>query len=230
MRTSIKGLAALAMHEAIVLSPYRDSVGVWTWGIGHTAGAGDPDPAKMVKGVPSDEEATMRRVIAQFQIDIARYEAQVSRAIKNSVEQHEFDAAVSFHYNTGAIGTATWVKTLNAGNKGLAANQIMNWTKPEEIIPRRQSEQRLFRDGAYPTGDIAIYTADLSGNVQWSRGRSISQSRFLDLLAFSTTASVAPQTQPTATNAALDETIAAMDAALSAIEKAKLALLKAREV
>ena len=40
MKTSDAGIFALALHEGIVPGPYRDSVGVWTYGIGHTLGAG----------------------------------------------------------------------------------------------------------------------------------------------------------------------------------------------
>ena len=50
MKTSDAGLFALALHEGIVPAPYRDSVGVWTYGIGHTLGAGYPDPEKMLRG------------------------------------------------------------------------------------------------------------------------------------------------------------------------------------
>ncbi|WP_428141663.1 glycoside hydrolase family protein, partial [Bradyrhizobium sp.] len=35
---------ALISHEGIVLSRYKDSVGVWTIGVGHTKAAGNPDP------------------------------------------------------------------------------------------------------------------------------------------------------------------------------------------
>jgi lysozyme len=44
MKVSTRGLAEIASHEGIVTSRYKDSVGVWTLGIGHTASAGSPDP------------------------------------------------------------------------------------------------------------------------------------------------------------------------------------------
>lgn len=37
MRTSNRGIVALIAHEGIVPGPYRDSKGIWTWGVGHTA-------------------------------------------------------------------------------------------------------------------------------------------------------------------------------------------------
>ncbi len=50
MQTSPKGVAEIAGHEGIVLSPYLDSVGTWTFGVGHTRAAGPPNPAVMEKG------------------------------------------------------------------------------------------------------------------------------------------------------------------------------------
>ena len=121
MKTSPKGLAEIAAHEGIVQMPYRDSVGVWTFGVGHTKWAGSPDPAKMPKGVAQP----MGDVAALFAKDIAKYEAGVNKALKGKkVKQHEYDAAVSFHYNTGGIARASWVKYWLQGNKKEAA-QLM---------------------------------------------------------------------------------------------------------
>ena len=45
MRTTDRGLLALARHEGVVPAAYLDVKRVWTFGIGHTAAAGTPDPA-----------------------------------------------------------------------------------------------------------------------------------------------------------------------------------------
>ena len=45
MHMTDRGLIALARHEGIVPAPYLDVKRVWTFGVGHTAGAGAPDPA-----------------------------------------------------------------------------------------------------------------------------------------------------------------------------------------
>ena len=182
MKTSDKGIAALMQHEGIVPGPYFDSVGVQTYGVGHTAAAGDPDPANMPAGMPEDLDKELRRVMDVFGTDLIKYEADVDRAITVPVTQHEFDAAVSFHYNTGAIGTATWVKTLNGGDRAKAAAQIMNWSKPPEIIPRREAEQRLFRDGVYPDGQIVVWQVNTSRHVIWSPARTLSQDEALNLM------------------------------------------------
>lgn len=182
MKTSDKGIAALMQHEGIVPGPYFDSKGIQTYGVGHTADAGAPDPADLPAGMPEDLDTELRRVFDVFSTDLPKYEADVDRAIKVPVTQHEFDAAVSFHYNTGAIGTATWVKTLNGGDRAKAAEQIMNWTKPEEIIPRREAEQRLFRDGIYPSEPIVVWQVNTSRHVIWSPARTLTQDEALKLM------------------------------------------------
>ena len=62
----------------------------------------------------------------------------------------------SFHYNTGAIGKASFVKKLNAGDGSGAAAGMMAWSKPASIIDRRKAEQKLFAKGIYPTGTVPV--------------------------------------------------------------------------
>ena len=142
-RTSNKGLMEIIAHEAIVLSPYRDVKDIWTIGVGHTKMAGGIDPAKF-RG-----QLTLAGALHIFRTDLAKYERRVAKAFTRPLSQHEFDAAVSFDFNTGAIDRATWVETFNAGHRDLAIQQIMNWQKPPQIIPRRQKEQLLFASGKW---------------------------------------------------------------------------------
>ena len=166
MRTSTAGVMAIASHEGIVLSPYLDSVGVWTLGIGHTAAAGFPDP-KTFKG-----SLMLGEAIGMFRHDLLKYEDAVNKAVKVPLKQYEFDALVSFHYNTGAIGKASFVKKLNAGDRAGALKGIMDWRKPAEIIPRRTVERDLFKTGKYPEPVATIYPA-VNGKVQWKQGKRV---------------------------------------------------------
>lgn len=165
---SRQGLMELVAHEGIVQTRYRDSVGVWTIGVGHTRAAGAPDP-RTFAGLMSIAD-----VFALLRRDMARYEADVRDALKVAVSAAEFDALVSFHYNTGGIARAALLKLLNAGDRERAAAAFMNWSKPAEIIPRRRKEQKLFAAGAYSGGGKAtVYPADEDGRVTWSKGQSI---------------------------------------------------------
>ena len=182
MKTSDAGIFALALHEGIVPGPYRDSVGVWTYGLGHTLGAGYPDPAKMRRGMPSNLDATLRDVFDLFRHDLPKYEAGVNRAVKVPITQAQFDALVSFHYNTGAIGKASLVKRLNAGDLAGAAAGFMAWKKPPEIIERRKAEQALFAKGVYPKGLVTVWQVSNSGRVIWKPARRLNMPQVLELL------------------------------------------------
>jgi lysozyme len=171
MKVSDKGVAELLSHEAMVTSPYRDSVGVWTVGVGHTSAAGKPNPQTMAKGV----EVPVGELVELFRRDLAKDEADVNNAVKVDLKQHEFDALVSFHFNTGAIARASLVKKLNAGDRLGTAAGMLEWKKPAEIIKRRTAEMKLFRDGKYSNdGKCTIYPADRNGRVQWGSGRRVS--------------------------------------------------------
>ena len=116
MKTSDKGILEIAEHEGVVPAPYRDSVGVWTFGIGHTAA----DPREMNSAMPADVDAAVMRAIDVFRQDLTKYEARVNAAIKVPLKQHEFDALVSFDFNTGGIHRAQLTKAINRGDKDTA--------------------------------------------------------------------------------------------------------------
>jgi lysozyme len=167
MKTSTQGLMAIISHEGIVTSRYKDSVGVYTIGVGHTAAAGGINPATFSGTI------TVKQALDLLREDIVKYENGVNAAVKVPLKQHQFDALVSFHFNTGAIGKAQITKTLNAGNFALAGKQFMNWVKPPEIKPRRTAEMNLFLTGEYPPAVATVYPASPSGSVLWSQGKRV---------------------------------------------------------
>lgn len=183
MQMTERGLLALAGHEGVVPAPYLDSTGTWTFGIGHTAAAGPPDPAEMARGMPVDLDAGIREAFRVFRADLATYEAEVRAAVTVPLAPHEFDALVSFHYNTGGIARAALTRHLNAGDREAAAQAFLNWRRPAEIIPRREAERDLFRHGRYPGGPIPVWSADSTGRVDFSRPvRRLAESEALALL------------------------------------------------
>ena len=183
MKVSARGICALARHEGIVPAPYLDSVGVWTWGVGHTAAAGAPDPAKMPRGMPADIEAAVRACLLQFAADLARYEAEVAAAVTVELAPHQFDALVSWHYNTGAVRRAKLTRELNAGRFVQAAEEFMRWTKNPELVGRRREEQALFL-GSYPSGAVPVWAVSAAGRINWKKPiRMIGQAELLALMA-----------------------------------------------
>ena len=169
MKVSERGIFALALHEGVVPAPYFDSVGVWTFGIGHTASAGNPDPAKMTRGNPDNLEPVLRKVFDVFRRDLARFEARVNDAVKVPVTQSEFDALVSFDFNTGGIYRAKLTEHLNRGDRAAAGKAFMGWLKPPEIKGRRKAEQALFMRGEYPSGTVPVWGVTAGNKPSFSR-------------------------------------------------------------
>jgi len=126
--------------------------------------------------------ARLARALRTYIVDIERYAADVRRAVRVKVSQEQFDALVSFHYNTGGIARAELTKHLNAGRVASAARTFMGWLKPIEVRARREAEQRLFRDGTYPRDPVPVWGVDASGRVQWRAVKRIAQAEFLALL------------------------------------------------
>lgn len=143
MRLSAKGYEFITRHEGIRLRAYRDSRGIWTIGIGHTAAAGSPFPeAGMI--------LTALQVHNIFLSDISDIEKQVIKAFEEKpIPQNVFDGSVSFGFNTGHIETASWVPLYLAGEMQDAQKHFMFWNKPPEIAARREAERDLIFNGNY---------------------------------------------------------------------------------
>ena len=182
MKTSNEGIVSLVIHEGIVPGPYLDSVGVVTYGVGHTHMAGPPDPRQMPRGMPKDLDKELRRVFEVFKQDLVKYEQEVLQAVKVPLEQHEFDALVSFHYNTGGIARAALTRHLNNGDREAAAKAFMSWSRPPEIIPRRRAEQALFSKGEYAKGRATVWGVDNNLKVIWKPVKTLSAEEILSLM------------------------------------------------
>ncbi|WP_010218837.1 glycoside hydrolase family protein [Sphingomonas sp. PAMC 26621] len=89
--------------EGIVREWYRDSVGVGTWGVGVTDASGHlVDRYK-------DKPATIERVLEVYiWLLRTKYGPEVLAAFKGrALTEAQFAAALSIHYNTGAIAATT---------------------------------------------------------------------------------------------------------------------------
>ncbi|WP_232631355.1 lysozyme [Methylobacterium sp. Leaf118] len=149
MDLSAIGRAVLIEREGRRLDAYRDSVGVWTIGVGHTAAAGPPAPRAGLRITPADCDAIFSR-------DVARFVRTVAGALpgppRETLPPHAFDALVSLCFNIGpaAFLRSTVLRRLRAGDRSGAAEAILMWNRPAVLIPRRQAEYDQFRT-AYAT-------------------------------------------------------------------------------
>jgi len=120
---------------------YLDSAGVLTIGWGHT---NHHLPRFSVDDVWSQMECD-----AALAGDMLTFERHVRKLCKVSLEQHEFDALVSWSFNTGGPATATLWKKLNAGNKAAVANELAKWNRAggrvlAGLTRRRKAEGLMF--------------------------------------------------------------------------------------
>lgn len=164
-----KVLLELIGHEAIVRTTYKDSKGIWTWSVGITSASGH-SVERYIKN-----EQSMEKCLEVFIWAVERYAKEVIRAFPNrTLTESQFAAALSFHYNTGKISSASWVKSFNAGNVEKAREEFMNWKKPPEIEGRRRAERDLFFDGKWSNnGTVTEYKTYENGNVNWKSGKKV---------------------------------------------------------
>jgi GH24 family phage-related lysozyme (muramidase) len=142
VKMSPAGIERLKREEGSRLTAYRDSVGVLTIGCGHTSNAGPP---KVVAGMTITKEQE-HEILER---DLAHFEKAVGNAVKVPISQAQFDALTSLCFNVGAgaFKKSTVVKRLNKGDHLSAAEAMLFWNKPPEIMNRRKREYAMFVSG-----------------------------------------------------------------------------------
>lgn len=162
-RLSYKGLLEIASYEGIINSPHKDSEGVWTIGIGHTDNDKGLKPSKMSPKTELKTETSWKI----FTNDMKEYEQRVRKYIKVPLTQHQFDALVSFDYNTGGISHSTLTKCINNHEPTKVIKKaFMQWTANEELKGRRIKEMNLFLYGKYTNkGNILLQLTDGRGKI-----------------------------------------------------------------
>lgn len=144
-----EGLAVLKRFEGKRLTAYRDPVGIWTIGYGHTDAAGAPK-------VTAGQTITEGQAEAILKADLGQYENAVQNAVKVLLTDNQFSALVSFTFNVGvgAFRKSTLLKKLNAGNYDAVPGELMKWNKAGgKALPgltnRRAAEGGLWAKGAH---------------------------------------------------------------------------------
>ena len=145
MRISEKGLAMIEKFEGCLLKASNKLDGVWTIGYGQT---GSYYGKRVRRGM------TTTKALAHAWLrdhSIKTYEDAVTQAVKVPLNQHQFDALVSFAYNVGvgALKQSTALRKLNAGDYAGAADALTMWTKCNGkvlagLVRRRKEERALF--------------------------------------------------------------------------------------
>ena len=178
MVTSLKGKIEIASHEGICLTKYLDSVGVWTIGIGATV-----TEIKDINELPRNYTITMQEAFDLFERSLKRYERAINKYVDGPIEQHAFDALVSWCYNvgTGWARKATVIRRINAGDsKNSIFDALMMFRKPREIIGRRKKEAHLLVNGTYGNGKALLFPVNNRSKPVYSKGKTIDIEEYLN--------------------------------------------------
>jgi lysozyme len=171
MKLTPRIAAFIASEEGLVREAYRDSNGIWTWALGVTNASGHEVYPRYL-----DEPQSIERCIeVSLWLMQNAYLPAVEQAFRgHELSENQIAAALSFHWNTGAILSASWVRDWRAGELGRARRHFMEWRKPAVIIPRRQRECDLLFDGKWPALIVPVYpVAKPSYSPRWSKAERI---------------------------------------------------------
>lgn len=143
LKISDGGLALIADAEGCRTSPYQCSAGVWTNGIGHTA------------GVTPQSQVSERQAAVNLVYDVMRVERQLAVCVPVEMPQPVYDALVSFSFNvgTGAACGSTLAGYLKRQQWRQACGQLDRWVyvngvRNAGLENRRQREKAWCLKGA----------------------------------------------------------------------------------
>ena len=139
MKISIEGLSLIKKFEGCELNSYKCAAGVPTIGYGSTHG---------IQMGMSISKARAEELLLE---DISKFEDIVHKSVTVALDQHQFDALVSWTFNLGGgnLNSSTMLKVINAGDYEDVPEQIKRWNKAngkvlEGLIRRREAEALLF--------------------------------------------------------------------------------------
>jgi lysozyme len=162
MRLSQTGLDLIKRHEGFRSFAYDDFApsrparmpirGTLTIGYGETQGVSIGDTIT--------EDAAAEQLMRRLRRD---FEPAVRRLVTVNLEQHQYDALVSFVYNVGEgnLAGSTLLRRLNAGNYHDVPAQLMRWTKSKGVelrglVRRRRDEAEMWRGLVHAPADEPV--------------------------------------------------------------------------
>lgn len=135
LKTSTEGISLIKKFEGCRLEAYKDSVGVWTIGYGHTA------------GVKAGQRITQAQAESFLKDDLAKFEREVMKHDdKYHWNQNQFDALVSFAFNIGNINqlTANGSRSVQAISEKMLQYNKAGGKVLGGLTERRKKERELF--------------------------------------------------------------------------------------
>lgn len=146
MNIDLEGRKFIYNEEGVRLKAYRDIASIPTIGVGFTYYPGTG------KKVQMGDTITQEQCDDIFTHIISTYEQSVTDAVKVTLNQHQFNALVSFTFNVGvnAFQHSTLLKLINAkASQDAITAQFLLWKKAggkviEDLLERRKREAALF--------------------------------------------------------------------------------------
>lgn len=179
MKLTEYGKQKIKEWEGLRLTAYKDSAGVLTIGYGHTSAAGGLQ-------VKAGMKITEKQADELFEQDIKKFEDRVNILVKVPLTPHQFDTLVSFDLNTGALGSSTLLKKLNARKYDDVPGELMKWVKITDpktkkkvtlqgLVNRRAAECGLWAKGEFVSSKDVKAVASVAPiltkeNISWGAG------------------------------------------------------------
>lgn len=161
--------AEIGFHEAVIREAYKDSVGVWTWSVGLTNATGHNVERYI------DNPQTLEKCFEVYVWALDNYAETVRDVFQgHDMTEEQFGAALSFHWNTGSITSASWCDAWKRGDMTDAERRFMMWKNPPEIIKRREAEaDLLFRGQWSGDGTMTEYGVRSNYSPDWGSAKKI---------------------------------------------------------
>lgn len=139
MQISEDGLNLIKQSETLRLDAYRDAVGVWTIGYGHTL------------RVKEGDSISEMRADFFLKADLETVEKCIANCVLGEITQGQYDALCSFVFNLGclALRNSTLLRKLNSGDDVGASEEFRKWNHAggqvlAGLTKRRAIETEMF--------------------------------------------------------------------------------------
>jgi len=145
LRISSNGVKFITKWEGLKLSKYLCPAGKWTIGVGHV----------ILPHENISDTITKERAESILRSDLVRFEKAIKKFITVRLNQNQFDALVSFIFNTGegGIRNTSVQSTVNEQKFSEVPEKLQMWSKMRQngklvvsqgLLRRRMSESELF--------------------------------------------------------------------------------------
>jgi lysozyme len=179
MQVNENGLTLIRKFEGFRARAYRDAVGVWTIGYGHTSRAGPPQ----VKAGLVVTRARAAQILAK---DVAMFAEGVAGLVTAVLNDNQFSALVSFAYNVG-LGNFRKSSVLSAVNREdfeAVPRRLALWSRAggrvlPGLVRRRAAEAALFATEVdSPEGGLVeVLKPIVESTVEVAKGKPLNKSR-----------------------------------------------------